>query len=408
MVKIDGDRLMKDLRKLATFGKLGTGVDRTAFSPQDMQARQWLRDRMIDSGLDAYIDNVGNVFGASPTGGSKIVMGSHTDSVPQGGWLDGAMGVIYGLEISRALVESGATEGGVDVIAFQDEEGAYLPCLGSRTFCGELADEEIDAAMNGRGHPLREAMAAYDLAERGAAQLKPGRHTAYLEAHIEQGPRLEAENKRIGIVTAIVGIRRFRLSFTGQADHAGTTPMVMRKDAGAALIDVAYKLQSDFRRLAAENTVWNLGDAVFEPGAPNVVPARAVLSVEFRDTSSQVLDRLEARLRELADQAMAGPVSVDAAKVVSLKPTPMDSNLGDRIATAAATHEAAWIRMPSGAGHDAMVLGRHMPTAMMFVPSIGGRSHDIAEDTEEADIVLGCRVLATAVKSILSGAVDGR
>ena len=136
-------------------------------------------------------------------------MGSHTDSVPQGGWLDGTMGVIYGLEISRALVESGATEGGVDVIAFQDEEGAYLPCLGSRTFCGELADEEIDAAMNGRGHPLREAMAAYDLAERGTAQLKPGRHTAYLEAHIEQGPRLGAENKRIGIVTAIVGIRRF-------------------------------------------------------------------------------------------------------------------------------------------------------------------------------------------------------
>jgi N-carbamoyl-L-amino-acid hydrolase len=404
MITIDPERLMSDLRALAVFGKLGTGVDRTAFSKADIEARQWLLRRMEEGGLEARIDGVGNVIGRAPGNGPTVLIGSHTDSVPKGGWLDGSMGVIYGLEIARAALESGGGAMAVDVISFEDEEGTYKGLLGSGSFCGDISPENIKGARNIDGESLTDALAAHGLVGVEAERMEKGRYAAYLEAHIEQGPRLEAEGMRIGIVTGIVGIRRFTVVFKGQADHAGTTPMSMRKDAGAAAVLYAGAVFDGFRALARENTVWNLGNVAFEPGAANVVPSRASLVIEFRDTSGQVLDRLEEEVIELAGKTER-ELGVEATfeRTAAIDPSQMDEALGAHMAAAATELGAQFMHMPSGAGHDAITLSRHLPSAMLFVPSIGGRSHDIVEDTDEADIVLGCQVMANSAARILGG-----
>lgn len=401
MIKIDRSRLMADMRKLAEFGKVGTGVHRTAFSAADIEARRWLRDRMAEAGLEAEIDGVGNVFGRSPGSGPGVLIGSHSDTVPSGGWLDGAMGVVFGIEIARAITAR-PPPGIVDVIAFEDEEGSYLPLLGSKSFCGVLEDGAVNTARNASGNSLVAAIADAGLSGRKPARCEDGRYRAYLEAHIEQGPRLEAEGRRIGVVSAIVGIRRFRISFSGRADHAGTTPMEMRKDAGAAAIRAAGALINAFQHCTGGATVWNIGNVAFDPGVANVVPSRAEFLFEFREVDSQAMDALEGKLHEVVRaMAAASAVTANVEQTASIAPTPMDPTLGDVIAAASSELGSDPMRLPSGGGHDAMVMAGHVPSAMLFVPSIGGRSHDIDEDTHEDDIVLGCEVLARVVDRLL-------
>jgi len=403
MVEINGERLLADLRRLAEFGKLGTGVDRVAFSAPDVEARRWLRGRMEEGGLAARIDRFGNVLGRSDAASRAVVIGSHTDSVPKGGWLDGALGVIYGLEIARSLIEAGLPGGGgVDVVSFQDEEGTYLSCLGSKSFCSLLGEAELDAARGPDQEPIAAAATRHGL-DGAPARLEPGRHLAYFEGHIEQGPKLEAARLRIGVVTGIVGIRRYRITVAGQADHAGTTPMVLRKDAGAAAVAIAHRVYSEFPTLASPDSVWNIGVLNLTPGAANVVPAGAAMVVEFRDLSAAVLDRLDSHLRSIvAAVAASAPVTIESALIGRVDPVDMDPALGDIIARAASGRAVESLRMPSGAGHDAMVLGRVIPSAMLFIPSIGGRSHDIVENTSTEDIILGCQVLADAVAARLA------
>ena len=322
MIRIDRRRLLADLRKLAEFGKVGTGVNRPAFSAADMEARAWLREKMEEIGLDAEIDGVGNVFGRSRGQGPAVLIGSHSDSVPRGGWLDGAMGVIYGLEIARAASE-GSDSRAVDVIAFEEEEGSYLPLLGSLSFCGDLKDGDMDAASNASGESLTDAIASVGLTDQSSVRFEDERYRAYLEAHIEQGPRLESENLKIGVVTAIVGIRRFRVKFGGRADHAGTTPMAMRQDAGRVSIRVAGAMIDVFERDAGPDTVWNIGKVTFEPGAANVVPSTAEFLFEFRDTNAEFMDALEQNLHDIVREAnSAGPVVVTLDKTANILPTP--------------------------------------------------------------------------------------
>lgn len=403
-MQVNGPRLLGDLRRLAEFGKVGTGVDRIALSAPDIAARAWLRGRMAESGLDARIDAVGNVWGGFPNAARTVVIGSHTDSVPKGGWLDGALGVLYGLEIARVFRESGKSGLGVDVISFQDEEGTFLPCVGSRSFCNDVAAQEIAAARSRDGRSLSEALA--EAGYRAApARLDRGRHIAYLEAHIEQGPRLEAERRRIGVVTGIVGIRRYSIRAVGQADHAGTTPMAMRKDAARALFALAHRIASEFAAAGSSDTVWNIGRMEVKPGAANVVPSEAVMTFEFRDTDAAVLTRLESWLAEaVASWNGASVVKVEAEATAKIAPTAMTPSLGKLIDAAARASDQDPLWMPSGAGHDAMIVGRFLPSAMLFIPSIGGRSHDIVEDTSEDDIVLGCQVLCDTVAKIADGA----
>ena len=263
-----------------------------------------------------------------------------------------------------------------------------------------MSEADIDAAKNQQSKSLREALSEAGYAGRPRVTLDPNRHVAYLEGHIEQGPRLETEGKKIGIVTGIVGIRRVHVTCTGQADHAGTTPMHLRKDAGSALIKYCHDLMQRFEQVRDPNSVWNFGHIAFEPGAGNVVPSSARVLVEFRDVSEATLDRMQEEIHAAAAANGNGKVGVQATELIRISPAEMDANLAMMIEAAAHGRGASILRMPSGAGHDAMVLTRHVPTAMLFIPSIGGRSHDITEDTDEADICLGIDVLADTVRAL--------
>ncbi|MEM9685180.1 MAG: hydantoinase/carbamoylase family amidase [Pseudomonadota bacterium] len=407
MISIEPDRLLADLRELATFGSVDTGVHRLSLTEADIAARHWLVQRMTDAGLDAQIDGLGNVYGETPEASRTVLIGSHTDTVPKGGWLDGAMGVIYGVEIARALLEAGVDRpagAGVDVISFIDEEGHFQGTTGSLAFCNEFDPETDGDPVNADGVSFTQALTQAGFAGRPIARVDATRHAAFLEAHIEQGPRLEQEDRRIGIVTGIVGIRRIRMVFAGQADHAGTTPMELRRDASAVLIDCLYDLRQRFEALAAENTVWNCGFMRIEPGAPNVVAESAEAVVEFRDLDPAVLERLAEAVHEAIHAATAatdGKVTAETAMTLEINPANMSPDIGRKIEAASRTLDTEPIWMPSGAGHDAMILARHVPSGMLFIPSIGGRSHHTAEDTSEADIVLGAQVLAGTVERLL-------
>ena len=405
MITINAQPLLDDLKSLRTFGATGSGVVRLALSPVDIEARRWLAGRMTDAGLDAVIDGVGTVFGRSRNSGPALVIGSHTDTQPTGGWLDGAMGVIYGLEIARALAENEGTRHlAVDVASWMDEEGTFAAMLGSRSFVGEPVDEAIDTAHSQEGQSLRDALAVAGLEGKARVRLDRTRHVAYLEPHIEQGGRLEAEHKSLGVVTTIVGLRELRLRFTGQRNHAGTTPMSIRRDAGAALVAFIGRMNEAFGRLADADTVWTVGKIDLDPGSLSVIPGSALMYLQFRDADAGRLRTMEEALSALAAQMNAeGGVNVTIENFDEpMEPVTMDSELRAHLSRAAQTlAPGQWIEMPSGAAHDAQLIATHIPACMLFVPSIGGVSHDFTEDTSEAHIVLGCQAAALAAASIL-------
>ena len=404
MTVIDGDRLLADLRTLRTFGAQETGVVRPMFSDVDMAARAWLRDRMEQAGLDATIDGVGNVYGRSRNPGATLVLGSHSDTQPEGGWLDGAMGVMDAIETAHSLGTDPATADlAIDVASWADEEGTYSSCLGAKAFVGDV-DDKVLGARNFDDETVAEAIARTGLTGRPHARFDPGRHIGYLEAHIEQGPYLEADGNRIGVVTSIVGIRGALVTFEGEQNHAGTTPMDRRRDAAVAMFRFGSLLQERMADAAGATSVWTVGRVRVEPGAPSIVPGYAEVDVQFRDQSDDVLLRmLDAVVATAREVDRTGQVRVavhhDQAPIA---PTVMDTRLMSHLTTAAERHAPdAWIKMPSAAGHDSMVLAHHLPCAMLFIPSIGGISHDFAEDSHDDDIVLGCQVLADATAAIL-------
>jgi N-carbamoyl-L-amino-acid hydrolase len=402
---INAERLLGDLRALARIGQYETGVHRPAFSRDDMAARAWTRDKLAGIGLEASIDEIGNVYGRMKGVEQAVLVGSHTDSVPYGGWLDGALGVVYALEIARCIAESGAKRVGVDVVSFQDEEGTFLGFVGSCLFCGEDVSAAMAAAKSRDGQTLAQAIADAGLSGKAGPQLDARRHRAYFEAHIEQGPRLEKSRVDIGAVTAIVGIKTFRLKFRGEANHAGTTPMTMRRDAGAAAMHFGVAAGERIRALGSADLVWNIGSLRLEPGVANIVPSLAELVVQVRDVSADVLARLEPLIRETAREcADRFKATVEIEPMLDMKPAAMAPELVDLVRKSADDLGASSVALPSGAGHDAQVLSRHVPSVMLFVPSIGGRSHHVAENTSDADIVRGAQVLLRAVERFIAAA----
>ena len=404
MPTIDAARLLRDLHALRRFGQCDNGVVRTALSAADVESRAWLAERFADAGLRAVIDGVGTVFGYSPNDGPAVIVGSHSDTQPQGGWLDGAMGVIYGLEIVRAFADDAGTAAcAVDAVAWMDEEGKFGHFMGSRSFFGELSEEEIERACADDGQGFADALSDAGYRGRQAATFEPARQVAYLEAHVEQGGRLEKAQQRIGVVTGIVGIRAYSVEFFGQQNHAGTTAMADRRDAAMGLIRFAYALDKSFAATAAASTVWTFGKVEISPGAESIVPGAASLTVQFRDPEHRVLDALDKVLRSAVQEAneLSGLVVKLSPRSTDVAPATMDTRIQDQIAAAAERHAPRqWTRMASGAGHDAQLASRFVASGMLFVPSIGGVSHSFEEDTAEADIVLGCQVLADAVASL--------
>lgn len=405
MPAINPDRLLSDLRHLRSIGAQGTGVVRPALSETDMQARRWLAGQYEALGLETSIDGVGNVLGRSRNPGRALLIGSHSDTQPTGGWLDGALGVIYGLEVARALAEDPETsEFAVDPVSLQDEESRFYGCLGSRSLCGLLPDGALDGLKDKDGVAFADAVEAAGLAGVPPIRLDPDRYIGFLEAHIEQGPTLEDEGQQIGVVETIVGLRGAVFEFTGQQNHAGTTMMKTRRDASAALYALAAAINEEFPKVAGERTVWTMGRAVISPGAPSIVPGHAELELQYRDKSEAVLDAMTEVVDRLVDEInQRGGAAVRKRPArTNIAPAEMDNTLQEHIAQAAQQHAPdKWMRMPSGAFHDAGVICGLLPSAMLFIPSIGGISHDFAEDSHDEDIVRGCQVLATAAASIL-------
>ena len=408
MPAINPDRLLADLRTLRGIGAHGRGVVRPAFSAADMEARRWLAQRFGEAGLQASIDGVGNVLGRSPHPGKALLIGSHSDTQPTGGWLDGALGVIYALEVVRALGADEATRAfPVDAVSFQDEESRFLGCLGSRSLIGALTPDLEQSAVDRDGVTLAAALEAAGLTGTPRQRLDPARYAGFVEAHIEQGPHLDDTGRKIGVVTDIVGLRAIRFVFRGQQNHAGTTMMARRTDAAAALFELAHRINLEFPKVAAERSVWTMGRVRVEPNATSIVPGYAELDLQFRDASEVPLEAFAVLASRLVAQINAREgVRIEAIPArAPIPPTRMDPGLESHIAAAAARHAPEkWQRMPSGAFHDAGIVSACIPAAMLFIPSLGGISHDFAEDSRDEDIVLGCQVLADAAAAILAAA----
>ncbi len=395
-MQIDAERFLKDLHHLREFGKAGPGVQRPAYSAPDVAARAWLVERMREAGLSPEVDAMGNVFGLAD--GPSLLLGSHSDSQPEGGWLDGALGVIAALEVARSAREAGGPA--VSVVSFQDEEGRWGVTTGSTVWSGKLLQEEADALTDHAGLTLGDARKV--MAEMVTGAVAPDRFTGFMELHIEQGPTLDTAGEQIGVVTDIVGIRDMRITLSGQQNHAGTTPMQLRRDAFQGLASFNRLIAERFDAVVTPQTVWTIGHVSLHPNASSIVPGKAVFSMQWRDGDSARLDRMEEIIRQsAAEAAESHGLELEFGTMLGLEPVAMNARLRTALETAA--EEIApgrWRKMPSGALHDATNVSRHLPVAMLFVPSIGGISHDFAEDTAENDLVAGCRVLARAVSAL--------
>ena len=305
---------------------------------------------------------------------------------------------------ARSEKTSDCADLAIDVVSFADEEGHYGAFIGSRSLCGLLDEAEIDRLTNRYdGTPLRTALRTAGFAGRPREQIVPGRHIGFLEAHIEQGDLLESSALRLGIVTSIVGIWQYRVHFEGDQNHAGTTRMPIRRDAGLALVRLAAAIDQRFPEVAGERTVWTTGRITLEPGAPSIIPGQAEMLFQFRDADPDRLVLLERTLEQMVEAAdAAGPCRARLEVMSRSVPKVMDLRFQDALEAAAERHgPGTHTRMPSGAGHDAQILAQRVPAGMLFVPSIGGISHHWRENTKEEDIVLGCQVMATAAAEIL-------
>jgi N-carbamoyl-L-amino-acid hydrolase len=404
-LQFDGARVLADLNALRGIGAYKTGVHKPTFSEPHMRSLEWLAQRLAETELTVTIDGIGNVLGTTTKSGPKLLAGSHLESQNFAGWLDGPLGVVYALEAARVINPDPNVNGAVEVAAWCDEEGHFGHFLGSRSYVGGVTEADIDAARDrSSGRTMREALHEVGLAGRARAKAERGRHIGYIEAHIEQGRTLESGDLRIGVVTSIVGIWQYRITFSGEQNHAGTTRMDVRRDAGVALTRFCVDIDDRFPKACGPRTVWTTGRITLDPGAPSIIPGGAEMLFQMRDDDARVIDRLEHLLRSMAaDVTAQGRCSVAVERLRTGTPAMMDAAFQHAIEAASAVFAGGRsVRMPSGAGHDAQILATLMPAGMMFVPSFGGISHHWSENTDDADIVTGAQVFVEACRRLLA------
>jgi N-carbamoyl-L-amino-acid hydrolase len=311
------------------------------------------------------------------------------------------------LEAARAIAEDAATSHlGLDVAVFCDEEGHFGSFLGSRSFIGLLEESEIDVASNrATGRPMRDALKAAGWSGRRRHAIDPARYAAFFEAHIEQGDTLESTGLKIGVVTAIVAIWQYKLTAEGEQNHAGTTSMVRRRDAGLELVRLLGAIDARFPAICGPRTVWTTGRIELDPGEKSIIPGKAEALFQLRDADPAVLDSLDTEIHALVQHANSvGRCRLAVERLSASTPALMDQGLQAALDRAAEIRAPGkHMRMPSGAGHDAQWLARRLPSAMMFVPSIGGISHHWTENTSDEDIVLGAQVFTDAIVNALAG-----
>jgi allantoate deiminase len=392
--------LAADLEEAARIGADGGGVSRFAWTPELAQANEWLVERLQELGLETEIDAAGNVFGRWEEGeGTAVLVGSHLDTVPRGGRYDGALGVLAALDVVRTLKRDDASlRRPLWIVSFNDEEGSRFQTgmLGSRAFIGDLDRGDW------RRRGVADAMAAsgFDFDRLGEAEAVD-RVGAYFELHIEQGPVLEQEGLALGIVTGIAGLLGFRVRLTGEANHAGTTPMASRRDALAGAARIVLELRDEARSRGEMTT--NVGILTVAPGGFNVIPGTAEFTIDARAGDADAFARAETSVCDTLERIAAEEqLELDVTETHRKPPTPLDPELQELLAEAAAAEGATARSMPSGAGHDAMILAKQVPAAMLFVPSRAGISHSPDEYTPPEQCELGARVLARAVRALVT------
>jgi N-carbamoyl-L-amino-acid hydrolase len=391
--------MRKDFDALAAIGATSAGgVDRPSLGEAHLAARAWFLDRAAAAGLETRVDRAGNHSAILPGAGPTLLLGSHLDSVPNGGRYDGALGVVAALHVLLAVQASGAQLPlALEAIDFTDEEGTLVGLLGSEALAGKLTLESLRSPRGGREALIAGLeRAGLNETELVLARRDPASLAAYLELHIEQGPLLERAGAQIGLVTGIVGARSFSLAFRGLSGHAGTTPMNARRDAGLAAASFAVAANElvvrDFPGCVA-----TVGDLRLEPGAFNVIPGLACLAIECRSADLVELDALESALLRAAHAAAAThALDVEATPVGRWEPTALDADLRAVVARAAKGLGLGTMELQSGAGPDAQALAAVVPSGMIFVPSDGGVSHDPREHTSWEHCVNGANTLLRA------------
>lgn len=403
------DQARKIGRRLDRLGRISeseTALDRPPFTPSLFRAMEETGGWMEEAGLRPAVDSFGNLLGRGPreAGMPSLLIGSHLDTVPHGGRFDGALGILLGIAAAGVLRPSlPQLPFALDVVAFHEEEGARFRsgCLGSRAFLGllEPTDWELTDA---QGISLREAHASFPKGRwPSTAPDSPDRLLGYFEAHIEQGPRLEAMGLPLGVVAGIVGQERLRVSFHGESGHAGCVPMGARRDPLCAAASFVGFVEEEAQR--EPGAVATVGELLCRPGAVNVIPKRVDLSVDLRHAEEERLDRLSARLQDRAREiGESRRIGVECHRTERLPTTRADQGWQERLASVVASIQGKVPRLWSGAGHDAGILGRSIPMVMLFVRCQGGISHDPAESVALPDIARALEAMVGFVESFPS------
>ncbi len=401
---IDMARLRENILALGQVGRAGaTGLNRRAFSDEDRLGREWLKKRLTMDGFTVHQDGAANISTrlASQSDLPVVMIGSHLDTVPGGGSLDGALGVLVGLEVLRAIKKAQIPlDHPLELINFSDEEGRFGGMLGSQAIAGLLTKEKIEEARDLQGVTLTAAMAEWQLDANEALLAKRDPETihAFLELHIEQGPILDRHKLSIGVVEAITGLFKWEVCLRGEANHAGTTPMNMRLDAFQGLAEFASQIDPLLEQYGSTNSRATIGRVELTPGAANTVPEQAIFSIEARDTDATILNRLATIFRQtLAAIAQRRGLGFDYVVLSEITPTRCDRTLVDLISHEATAMKQPFLPMVSGAAHDTQSMSAISPTAMIFVPSVQGRSHSDDEWTDWDDIEIGAKLLLRTV-----------
>ncbi len=407
---IDGDRLIARLRTLAKIGgRSDGGVNRQAFTTEDAEARNLMMQWADEAGFTAATDPIGNLFlRYSPPGTGEalpVMSGSHLDSQPAGGWLDGVYGVVAAFEALQSLKESGADlVRPVEVVAWSNEEGSrFMPgVMGSSYYVGRLSIGEVGNNRDPDGITLGQALGAFLASTPDIAfHATPRPIAGLVEAHIEQGPILETEQLAIGVVEGGQGMRWMEVTVRGRTDHAGTTPLRQRRDA---MLSATAMVQALNEALYDPDDVlrFTVGRFIAKPGSPNTVADEVVFTIDLRHPDETVLEQSMATIRRVVDDQV-GACEVDIKVHESLEPVRFDKTIVDTVAAATAALDLPARRMVSGAGHDAAVMAPYHRCGMIFVPCHKGISHHPAENADEADLVAGATVLAETLRRLATG-----
>jgi N-carbamoyl-L-amino-acid hydrolase len=409
MHRVQRERLEKDLFNFADFGALKNGgVTRLAFTEADLKARKYLQQAMEEAGLQVHVDAFGNIRGrrAGRHDLPSVMIGSHLDTVPNGGNYDGVVGVIGALEVVRVLNdENVVTNRPIDVVNFSSEESSRfgVATLGSKVMAGKIKAETLKKLVDKDGISLYEALmrAGYAPDEIKSARIRPGEIHAFIELHIEQGPILEKEDCPTGIVTSIAAPTRLKVVVSGRSDHSGNTPMDMRQDALAGASELILGVEQIARYEAGERTVGTVGYAHVEPGAMNVVPGRVEIGIDIRDINRHDKAAAVKRVIDLMEQiANRRNLSIGCEKLSDEEPVALSGKVINCLKEMASQTKIPYKIMPSGAGHDAMNMSYITDAGMIFIPSINGISHNIAEKSHFEDICRGTELFLLAVSAL--------